>query len=150
MSVCELISHPRSATLELEFPLEPEEISTIKTESMKVHVVYIDSGINNDNGDAFALQSKQDFDEEEMESADEDDTAKPEEETTNGSKFSSEPGYELLAGKGKNKYTVRIQNLNTSRLLMVEKKGSYGMVWILNGRKSRQNCQIWTGQPFKI
>ena len=116
MSVCELISHPRSATHELEFPLEPEEISTIKTESMKVHVVYIDSGINNDNGDAFALQSKQDFDEEEMESADEDDTAKPEEKTTNGSKFSSEPGFELLAGKGKNKYAVGIQKLNTSRL----------------------------------
>ena len=105
MSVCELISHPRSATLELEFPLEPEEISTVKGEAMKVHVVYIDSGLNNDNVDAFALQSKQDFDddeaEEEMESADEDKSTKP--ETTNGSKFSSEPGFELLAGKGKGK-----------------------------------------------
>jgi hypothetical protein len=54
LSVCEMLTHPRSATLELEFPLDSEEVSTVKNESMKVHVICIDSG--NAAGDAFADQ----------------------------------------------------------------------------------------------
>ncbi len=51
-----MLTHPRSATLELEFPLDSEEVSTVKNESMKVHVICIDSG--NVAGDAFADQVK--------------------------------------------------------------------------------------------
>ena len=57
LSVCEMLTHPRSATLELEFPLDIEEVSAVKSESMKVHVICIDSG--NVAGHAFADQVRQ-------------------------------------------------------------------------------------------
>jgi hypothetical protein len=54
LSVCEMLTHPRSATLELEFPLDAEEVSAVKNESMKVHVICVESGYV--AGDAFADQ----------------------------------------------------------------------------------------------
>jgi hypothetical protein len=55
MATLELLAHPRSSTLDLELPMDVDEILSTKNESMKVHVVYIDNGGN--GVDAFVAQS---------------------------------------------------------------------------------------------
>lgn len=110
LSVCELIAHPRSATLELELPLDPDEISATKSESMKVHVVYIDNGgngkvdvfadLNNENG------GSESDDDEEMSGGENQDSkgSKQQQKSENvGPDFHSQPGFDLLAGKVKGK-----------------------------------------------
>ena len=108
ISVCELIAHPRSATLELELPLDPEEISATKNESMKVHVVYIDNG-GNGNVDVFADQnvdenggSESDVDDE-MTGGENQETMRQNQKENVGPDFQSQPGFDLLAGKVKGK-----------------------------------------------
>jgi hypothetical protein len=85
--------------------MDGDEIVATKNESMKVHVVFIDSGV----GDAFAVQRADYVD------VDIDDEQAMDEEPVNGNDgldanpgakklgpdFSSEPGYDLLAGTAK-------------------------------------------------
>ena len=105
LAVCELLSHPRSSTLDLELPMDADEILSTKNESMKVHVVFIDNGVS----DAFALQSvgsddtpdEQVMEEESSNGKDDDSLGAKTTAEKSGTDFSSVPGFDQLAGTAK-------------------------------------------------
>lgn len=107
LAACELLSHPRSSTLDLELPMDADEIAATKIEMMKVHVVFIDNGI----GDAFVVQRADNGD---VDDNDDGEQAMDEEPVNgnnsldsspgalkSGPDFSSVPGFDLLAGTTK-------------------------------------------------
>ena len=111
LAACELLSHPRSSTLDLELPMDGDEIASTKNESMKVHVVFIDNGVS----DAFAVQrvdngngDGDDVDVMEDESGCENGLEAKANAGKSGPDFSSVSGFDLLAGtvKGEHHFSV--------------------------------------------
>ena len=100
MVSCELLAHPRSSTLDLELPMDGDEILSMKRELMKVHVVYIDNGVS--GADTFVAQNddNDDEDDEQAVTQSENEVIQSGAERS-GTDFSSEPGFDFLAGKVK-------------------------------------------------